>query len=121
MAELLLDCGIFVPVIESQGVYSQLSGMIKCCLRHFSQLTRTGQPLGELKSLINNDQALLEDLSRSNLQRTGRKPLEIVFVRNRMLYARAALNAHGGVRFGFRHIRKSLYPVHILSLTSQMF
>ena len=34
-------------------------------------------------------------------------PASIVFVRNRMLYARAALNAQGGVRFGFRHIRKS--------------
>jgi len=36
-----------------------------------------------------------------------RKPSTIKFVRSRMLYARAALNAKGGVRFGLRHIRTS--------------
>ena len=35
-----------------------------------------------------------------------RKLTAIRFVRSRMLYARAALNAKGGVRFGMRHIRK---------------
>jgi hypothetical protein len=34
-------------------------------------------------------------------------PGSITFVRNRMLYARAALNAKGEVRYGLRHIRKS--------------
>lgn len=33
-------------------------------------------------------------------------PSSIVFVRSRMLYSRAELNAQGGVRFGLRHIRK---------------
>jgi hypothetical protein len=33
-------------------------------------------------------------------------PSSINFVRSRMLYARAALNAQGGVRFGLRHIRE---------------
>jgi telomerase reverse transcriptase len=35
-----------------------------------------------------------------------RTPSNIVFVRNRMLYARAALNAQGSVTFGLRHIRR---------------
>lgn len=35
-------------------------------------------------------------------------PGDILFVRNRMLYARAALNAKGTVRFGLRHIREFL-------------
>jgi telomerase reverse transcriptase len=39
-------------------------------------------------------------------------PANIIFVRNRMLYARAALNAQGGVRFGLRHIRM-LQPVRV--------
>ena len=34
-------------------------------------------------------------------------PAAISFVRNRMFYARAALNAKGRVRFGLRHIRRS--------------
>ena len=33
-------------------------------------------------------------------------PSAIIFVRNRMFYARAALNAKGKVTFGLRHIRK---------------
>ena len=33
-------------------------------------------------------------------------PSAITFVRSRMLYARAALNAKGKVRFGLRHIRR---------------
>lgn len=37
----------------------------------------------------------------------SRQPNAITFVRNRILYARAALNAKGGVRFGMRHIRES--------------
>lgn len=39
-----------------------------------------------------------------------RKPSDIVFVRSRMLYARAALNARGLVHFGLRHIRKFEHP-----------
>ena len=35
-----------------------------------------------------------------------RSPLEITFVRSRMLYAKAALTASGAVQCGFRHIRK---------------
>lgn len=35
-----------------------------------------------------------------------RPPSDISFVRNRMLYARAALSARGLVHFGLRHIRK---------------
>ena len=35
----------------------------------------------------------------------AKKPAEISFVRNRMFYARAALNARGNVTFGLRHIR----------------
>lgn len=48
--------------------------------------------------------------SSSAVQRGSTKtslhlPGNIVFVRNRMLYSRAALNASGEVRFGLRHIR----------------
>lgn len=39
-----------------------------------------------------------------------RKPTDIAFVRSRMLYARAALNARGLVHFGLRHIRRFQFP-----------
>lgn len=35
-----------------------------------------------------------------------RTPCKISFVRSRMFYAKAALNANGGIRFGMRHIRQ---------------
>lgn len=35
-----------------------------------------------------------------------KSPAAITFVRNRMFYARAALNAKGRVTFGLRHIRE---------------
>lgn len=34
-----------------------------------------------------------------------RSPASINFIRNRIFYARVALNAKGKVRFGLRHIR----------------
>lgn len=34
-----------------------------------------------------------------------RSPARVLFVRNRILYARAGLNTRGSVRYGFRHIR----------------
>ena len=37
-----------------------------------------------------------------------RAPSDISFIRNRTLYARAALNARGLVHFGLRHIRECL-------------
>jgi hypothetical protein len=47
-----------------------------------------------------------KDTSGAALGTTLHTPSNIQFVRNRMLYARAALNAQGAIRFGFRHIRK---------------
>lgn len=45
----------------------------------------------------------------------------ISFVRNRILYARAAFNAEGGIRFGLRHIRKSnLIPFRHTSYVSDV-
>lgn len=37
----------------------------------------------------------------------SKKPGDITFVRNRILYAKGALDARGTAKFGLRHIRKS--------------
>lgn len=42
----------------------------------------------------------------SSLQSTCNSPAAITFVRNRMFYARPALNAKGRATFGLRHIRE---------------
>ena len=60
-------------------------------------LTQTGTPLSELRST--------KDVKVENKNEI-KKPGAITFVRSRMLYARATMNAKGGVRFGMRHIRK---------------
>lgn len=40
-------------------------------------------------------------------QMSSKSPAAISFVRNRMFYARAALNTKGRVTFGLRHIRET--------------
>ncbi|KAI0136574.1 hypothetical protein BJ170DRAFT_18292 [Xylariales sp. AK1849] len=87
MMDLLVDCAVFVSVKAGQGNYCQISGY----------------PLSDTEALIPDS---LQDKQSKDFERS---PTEITFVRNRMLYARAALNARGLVQFGLRHI---LRPVN---------
>jgi hypothetical protein len=93
MMDMLTDCGIFSPVQGERGNYLQMSGI----------------PLSELKAVPvpnNAPTSNLEDGKRPHaLVSENRSTGAIRFVRSRMLYARAAINAKGGVRFGMRHIR----------------
>jgi len=94
--DMLLECSIFIFVSADMGNYYQLSGV----------------PVHEVKS----DEPQKNNIARVNavkeaptkpsqLKIESKKPGAITFVRSRMLYAKAALNAKGGVRFGMRHIR----------------
>ncbi|KAI2468812.1 hypothetical protein F4781DRAFT_251638 [Annulohypoxylon bovei var. microspora] len=82
MMDLLLDCAIFIAVEAGANNFCQISG----------------KPLSdvEARSREKTGEQLMNDSAKT--------PSEIVFVRNRMLYARAALNARGVVHFGLRHI-----------------
>jgi hypothetical protein len=68
-----------------------------------------GVPLSDLQTLPERSDGfpLLAPASRParTVSSVEHSPSSISFVRSRMLYARAALNAQGGVRFGLRHIR----------------
>ncbi|CAE7177976.1 hypothetical protein PTNB85_02944 [Pyrenophora teres f. teres] len=95
MRDMLLDCSIFLPVKANTGNYYQLSGV----------------PISEIKSdyLKNNSVEITNVIAAAtnkpiNLNSDHKAPGAITFVRSRMLYAKAALNAKGGVRFGMRHI-----------------
>ena len=83
-------------------------------------ITNLGTPLTDLPPLLSQkplnipnqlkqadsglgNNGLLHDIS----QQTVNSPSAINFVRNRMFYARAALNTKGRVTFGLRHIRES--------------
>ncbi|KAL7629462.1 Telomerase reverse transcriptase [Parahypoxylon ruwenzoriense] len=73
MIDLLLNCSIFVPIKAGTNNFCQISGRPLSDVEALSQ----GKP-GERR---------IDDAIRS--------PSEIVFIRNRMLYARAAFNARG--------------------------
>ena len=62
-----------------------------------------GTPVEDLKPRSTTESAPATERKWANkdLHSAG----SISIVRNRMLYARAALNAKGNVRFGLRHIR----------------
>lgn len=85
-----------------------------------------GTPMTDLQPLSASNITITPDPSRQNTFRKVNKdtcvrcnsPGSITFVRNRMLYARAALNAKGKVTFGLRHIRKNPSARYLIILTS---
>ncbi|KAL1879940.1 hypothetical protein VTK73DRAFT_6636 [Phialemonium thermophilum] len=111
MIDLLLDCAVFTEVASGRGNYCQLSGI----------------PVSELSCCPRPPPGLVAETPSSS-RRGGsgtvaaRSPSTITFVRSRMLYARAALNARGLVQFGLRHIhvlnRFPLKPQHKTSSVS---
>jgi telomerase reverse transcriptase len=94
--DMLLECAIFRPVSGGTANYYQLSG----------------SPISDVKpdQKRKNTLSELAEAAKTapvNVSCENRSPSTITFVRSRMLYAKAALNAKGGVQFGMRHIRQS--------------
>jgi telomerase reverse transcriptase len=90
--DMLLDCAIFLPLEGGISNYYQLSGI----------------PISDLKPDEKRKDVDVSPNAKptpANQCDESRSPSAITFVRSRMLYAKAALNAKGGVRFGMRHIR----------------
>lgn len=96
----------------------QVGQDLTVCKQRF--ITILGTPLTDLpplvppKPLILPNQLKQADSGLSNgrvlhdvAPQTVNSPSAINFVRNRMFYARAALNTKGRVTFGLRHIRES--------------
>lgn len=73
-----------------------------------------GQTLTDLKPLY---EGLVAGATIKNTSATSKKRSQIRIVRNRILYARAALNAKGDIAFGLRHIRKLCNDAQWLLLT----
>jgi hypothetical protein len=94
--DMLLGCSIFIPVNADMGNYYQLSGV------PVSEM-KSDEPQKSNTANVSADQEAVDKPSRIKSER--KTPGAITFVRSRMLYAKAALNAKGGVRFGLRHIR----------------
>jgi telomerase reverse transcriptase len=96
MMDMLLECSIFLPIKASTGNYYQLSGA------PVSELRVNEHQKSDTAKIDANPEAPSKS---SHLRSENRAPGAITFVRSRMLYAKAALNAKGGVRFGMHHIR----------------
>ncbi|KAG9196339.1 telomerase reverse transcriptase [Alternaria panax] len=95
MIDMLLECSIFIPVNADMGNYCQLSGV------PVSEMKSDGLQKSNTARVNANEQAVNNSSRiKSEIKAAG----AITFVRSRMLYAKAALNAKGGVRFGMRHI-----------------
>ncbi|KAL8680445.1 MAG: hypothetical protein Q9186_003343 [Xanthomendoza sp. 1 TL-2023] len=98
MLDLLLECAIYAGVENGKGNFYQLSGV----------------PLSELQPMAISQPNIMnagtDETSKSRVENkvtsklACKSPSAITLVRNRMFYARAALNAKGKVRFGLRHI-----------------
>lgn len=90
MIELLMDRAIFVCIENQKQSFVQISGL----------------PLSLLQPLQHNSPD-----EPPHQARAVRKPNNIVFVRRRILYARPAHNAKGGIRCGLPLNRKSNSPI----------
>ncbi|KAI4928873.1 hypothetical protein J4E85_005495 [Alternaria conjuncta] len=93
--DMLLECSIFILVSADMGNYYQLSGVPV-------HEVKLDEPQKSNIARVNADKQALTKSSQLKIE--SKKPGAITFVRSRMLYAKAALNAKGGVRFGMRHI-----------------
>lgn len=96
MMDMLMDCAIFCPVDDTFANYYQLSGPPMSDL----------EPIHVSEPSPDSLQAKMAPRLPANVQNGVRTPCKIAFVRSRMLYAKPALNAKGGIRFGMRHIRQ---------------
>ncbi|KAI9787925.1 MAG: hypothetical protein M1816_007325 [Peltula sp. TS41687] len=97
MLDLVVNQSIFLPVERGHGNYYQISDLkplhgSAASLAKQNALPATGKPTPP------------KNQDPSDEKRDLHSPGNIVLVRNRMLYARAALNAKGQVQFGLRHI-----------------
>ncbi|POS87567.1 hypothetical protein EPUL_001647 [Erysiphe pulchra] len=94
MLDLILDCGIFIPVDESNRNYYQLCGF----------------PLGNIDVIPETIISVEE--KKSNQNKSPRTASCIKIVRNRIMYGRCELDASGNIRFGLkRHHVLNRYPI----------
>lgn len=101
MLDMILRRGIFVSVEKGRDNLLQLSGKPMTDLEVLEPVARIARPL-QAKSKTEKEHKLLS--AAQGTLHEPRSPAKICFVRNRMFYARAALNAKGKVTFGLRHI-----------------
>ena len=93
---MLLQCGIFQPVENSSNL-TQLSGVPLCDLKVIHNMTAVQPPA------CSHNVKQIADVPSLNPQSTKRGLSDIVFVRHRMLYARAMLSSRGKIHFGLGH------------------
>lgn len=99
--------------------FNQVVGASRCSCYNVLLMLEAGFPLGDLK-IVTQD-AITSNVEPGTLTRRETRDTKIdslstssiVLLRNRILYAKAAFNASGAVRFGLRHIRKLLVQLSV--------
>ncbi|RKF55197.1 Telomerase reverse transcriptase [Erysiphe neolycopersici] len=94
MLDLILDCGIFIPMDELNRNYYQLCGF----------------PLGNIDIIPETGISIEEN--KLNQEKSPRTASLIKIVRNRIMYGRCELDASGNIIFGLkRHHVLNRYPI----------
>ena len=123
MLDVIMHCAIFSTVTRGRGNFCQLSGLPMTDLK----ILEPGESVNRDILLHVADKSQMPPRAAANAMQGSRKPASICFVRNRMFYARAALNTKGKVIFGLRHIHAlNRYPdpnnkQHTLHLLQYIF
>ncbi|KAI9759142.1 MAG: hypothetical protein M1835_000450 [Candelina submexicana] len=126
MIDLLMDCGLFGPVEAGKANFCQLSGVPLSDMPTLQNLPNKPSE-ASTPSLADKNVDLGGALGGLRISSALHRPMSITFVRNRMLYARAALNGKGDVRFGLRHIHvlnrypDSLNMIHTVHIMKYIF
>ncbi|KAL1888087.1 Telomerase reverse transcriptase [Ceratocystis pirilliformis] len=105
MIHMLLNCGVFIALKGGVGNLFQISGIP---LTSMSML-----PLGhkKIKKMAKVSTTSVDEHDHND-KTPLYTPLQIEFLRSRMLYGRAVLTAKGNVKAGFRHIHVlNRYPL----------
>ncbi|KAI4252946.1 MAG: hypothetical protein LQ352_003992 [Teloschistes flavicans] len=110
--DLLLNAAVYTSVESGRGNYYQLSG---------TPMTEL-QPWALSKPLCNL--AVHDRSTKSSITSICKLPSQITIVRNRIFYARPALNAKGRIRFGLHVLNRYpdySNPVHTVHIMKYIF
>lgn len=119
LIHLFQDCGIFVPLVETNGNLNQISGELQMPAQEDDEIDIPiiGKPLCDLTPFQPSPTIHVDSLktrqpvaARSLTAGSSRTTTwnDIRFVRHRILYGRPVYSANGRVAFGLHPIRRSL-------------
>ena len=105
---LFVNHAVFAPVEGTPKSYYQTCGMsIRSCVPAITLILK-GMPVSDLTPLVDQPRVehSVKSVARPSQPSFERKNSSITFVRSRMLYARAGMNAKRETSLGLKHMRE---------------